>query len=252
MTRSARFAADAVNRVIKAYDVRGLVGEEIDETFVAEVGAAFARLVAADSSQVVIGYDMRESSPGLAAGLRDRCHRPGPRRGADRVGLHRPVVFRVGISRLPGGDVHCQPQSGRLQRHQAVPRRCQARRSGDRAGHHPRCRSSPGCRPATAPAKGVITDRDVLTEYGTFLRSLVDVSALRPLRVAVDAGNGMAGHTAPAVFGAIESLTVAPALLRTRRLVSQPRGQPVGSRQPGRLAEIRGGDRRRYRSGLRR
>ncbi|MET0701851.1 MAG: phosphomannomutase/phosphoglucomutase, partial [Mycobacterium sp.] len=66
MSPSAR-SADAVARVIKAYDVRGLVGEEIDEAFVAEVGAAFARLVRADSTRVVIGYDMRESSPALAA-----------------------------------------------------------------------------------------------------------------------------------------------------------------------------------------
>jgi phosphomannomutase len=50
----------------------------------------------------------------------------------------------------------------------------------------------------------------VLGEYGKFLRSLVNNSGLRPLRVAVDAGNGMAGHTAPAVFGAIDSITVLP------------------------------------------
>ena len=50
----------------------------------------------------------------------------------------------------------------------------------------------------------------MLGEYGEFLRSLVNNSGLRPLRVAVDAGNGMAGHTAPAVFGAIDSITVLP------------------------------------------
>ena len=65
----------AVQRVIKAYDVRGLVGEELDERFVADVGGAFARLVR-DSKpdgahQVVIGYDMRSSSPSLAAAFAD-------------------------------------------------------------------------------------------------------------------------------------------------------------------------------------
>ena len=58
-------SATAVRQVIKAYDVRGLVGEEIDEGFVADVGAAFARLVRG-ADRVVIGYDMRESSPALA------------------------------------------------------------------------------------------------------------------------------------------------------------------------------------------
>src|SRR6185437_12499549 len=59
--------AAAVHRVIKAYDVRGLVGEELDEEFVAEVGGAFARLVRDRASQLVIGHDMRASSPSLAA-----------------------------------------------------------------------------------------------------------------------------------------------------------------------------------------
>ncbi|OBG90349.1 phosphomannomutase/phosphoglucomutase, partial [Mycobacterium sp. E3251] len=57
---------------------------------------------------------------------------------------------------------------------------------------------------------GTVTDRDVLDDYGTFLRSLVNTSGLRPLRVAVDAGNGMAGLTAPAVLGAIDSITLLP------------------------------------------
>src|SRR4029079_3469841 len=59
--------AATVHRVIKAYDVRGLVGEELDEGFVADVGGAFARLVRDGASQVVIGRDMRASSPCLAA-----------------------------------------------------------------------------------------------------------------------------------------------------------------------------------------
>ena len=60
--------AAAVHRVIKAYDVRGLVGAEIDESFVAEVGAAFAQLMRDEGAQrVAIGYDMRDSSPSLAA-----------------------------------------------------------------------------------------------------------------------------------------------------------------------------------------
>src|SRR6201991_1209049 len=58
--------AATVHRVIKAYDVRGLVGEELDEGFVADVGGAFARLVRDGASQVAIGHDMRASSPSLA------------------------------------------------------------------------------------------------------------------------------------------------------------------------------------------
>src|ERR1700744_3351188 len=62
------WSAAAVHRVIKAYDVRGLVGEEINESFVTDVGAAFARLMRGeDAHQVAIGYDMRDRSPSLAA-----------------------------------------------------------------------------------------------------------------------------------------------------------------------------------------
>ena len=57
---------------------------------------------------------------------------------------------------------------------------------------------------------GKKVDRDVLADYGEFLRSLVDLTALRPLRVAIDAGNGMAGHTAPAVLEPLPSITVLP------------------------------------------
>src|ERR1700722_942734 len=65
--------------------------------------------------------------------------------------------------------------------------------------------------PISSPSpRGRVAGRDVLADYGTFLRSLVDTSRLRPLRVAVDAGNGMAGHTAPAVLGAIDSIALLP------------------------------------------
>jgi len=50
------------------------------------------------------------------------------------------------------------------------------------------------------PAPGTVTHRDLLPGYADHLRKLVDISAIRPLKVAVDAGNGMAGHTVPAVF----------------------------------------------------
>jgi phosphomannomutase len=64
--------------------------------------------------------------------------------------------------------------------------------------------------PAFDGPRGTISDRDVLADYGEFLRSLVDLAELRPLRVAVDAGNGMGGYTTPAVLGAIPSITLLP------------------------------------------
>src|SRR5690606_7281441 len=57
--------------------------------------------------------------------------------------------------------------------------------------------------PAYDGAPGTVSERDVLEEYASFVRGLVDLSQMRPLKVAVDAGNGMGGHTVPAVFGAL-------------------------------------------------
>ena len=48
---------------------------------------------------------------------------------------------------------------------------------------------------------GDVVQRNTLTEYAQYLRSLVDLSAIRPLKIVVDAGNGMAGYTTPAVLG---------------------------------------------------
>ncbi len=207
-----RSAAD-VRRVIKAYDVRGLVGTELDEAFVGEVGAAFARLMRreGDCSQVVIGYDMRESSPTLAAAFAQGV----TAEGAD--------VVRIGLASTD----ELYFASGRLDCPGAM----------FTASHNPAAYNGiKMCRAAAKPVgedtglalirddiitgvpvgagwdgpQGSLRDADVLGEYGAFLRSLVDVSALRPLRVAVDAGNGMAGHTAPAVLGAIGSVTLLP------------------------------------------
>jgi phosphomannomutase len=195
--------------VIKAYDVRGLVGTEIDESFVHDVGAAFARLMRSEgASRVAIGFDMRDSSPSLAAAFGDGV--TGEGLDVIRIGLASTdqLYFASGLLDCPGAMFT--------------------------ASHNPAayngiklCRA--GAKPVGADTgltvisddliagvashnggSGTVTDQDVLAEYGVFLRSLVNTDGLRPLRVAVDAGNGMAGHTTPAVLGAIDSLTLLP------------------------------------------
>ena len=63
--------------------------------------------------------------------------------------------------------------------------------------------------PPSGDPIGTVTERDLLADYAAFLQDLVDISEIRPLRVVVDAGNGMAGHTAPAVLD-LPGLTVVP------------------------------------------
>ncbi|MCV7085924.1 phosphomannomutase/phosphoglucomutase [Mycolicibacter hiberniae] len=204
--------AAAVHRVIKAYDVRGLVGSEIDETLVTEVGSSFARLMAEEGArQVAIGHDMRDSSPLLSAAFAEGVLA----RGLDvvRIGLastdqlyfasgaldcpgamftasHNPAAYNgIKLCRAGAKPVGADTGLGRI--------RDELIAGVDTAGD------------GTVP-RGTVTERDVLADYAAFLHSLVDISGLRPLKVAVDAGNGMAGHTAPAVFGSVEAITLLP------------------------------------------
>ena len=111
-----------------------------------------------------------------------------------------------------------------------------------------------------APGAGTVTERDLLGDYAAFLRGLVDLSGSRPLKVVVDAGNGMGGHTVPAVLGTAAGVSTAlpaaagrrTAVLRAGRHVPQPRGQPAGAGEPARPAAGGRRARRRHRARLRR
>jgi phosphomannomutase len=201
--------AAAVHRVIKAYDVRGLVGTEIDESFVNDVGAAFARLMRSEGArQVVIGYDMRDSSPTLAAAFADGVNAQGL--DVVRIGLASTdqLYFASGLLDCPGAMFTASHNPAAYNGIKMC--RAAAKPVGADTGLTAISDDViAGVPPHDGPG-GTVADRDVLAEYGEFLRSLVDTDGLRPLRVAVDAGNGMAGHSAPAVLGAIDSLTVLP------------------------------------------
>ncbi|HEU0190265.1 MAG TPA: phosphomannomutase/phosphoglucomutase [Mycobacterium sp.] len=204
--------AAAVHRVIKAYDVRGLVGEELDESLVAEVGAAFANLMREEGARrVVIGRDMRDSSPALAESFADGV----ASRGLDvvRIGLASTdqLYFASGLLDCPGAMFTASHNPARYNGIKLC--RAGAKPVGADTGLG-RIRDDVIAGIDAGEAhdgnRGTASDRDVLADYAGFLHSLVDVSGLRPLRVAVDAGNGMAGHTAPAVLGGIEALTLLP------------------------------------------
>ena len=203
--------AAAVHRVIKAYDVRGLVGEELDEQFVADVGGSFARLVRAERSgatQVAIGYDMRASSPSLAAAFADGVMAQGL--DVVRIGLASTdqLYFASGLLDCPGAMFTASHNPAAYNGIKLC--RAGAKPVGKDSGLDAISEEIITGAPAYDGPHGMITDRDVLEDYAEYLRSLVDLSGLRPLRVAVDAGNGMAGHTTPAVLGPLSVITLLP------------------------------------------
>jgi phosphomannomutase len=201
--------AALVHRVIKAYDVRGLVGDELDDTLIADIGGAFARLMRGEGAeQVAIGHDMRSSSPSLSAVFADGVAAQGL--DVVRIGLASTdqLYFASGLLDCPGAMFTASHNPAAYNGIKLC--RAGAKPVGKDTGLSAISEDViAGVASYDGPV-GKMVDRDVLAEYGQFLRSLVDLTNLRPLRVAVDAGNGMAGHTAPAVLGAIPPITVLP------------------------------------------
>jgi phosphomannomutase len=201
--------ADLVHSVIKAYDVRGVVGEQIDEDFVADVGAAFARLVRGEgvSQRVVVGHDMRDSSPALSAAFA---------RGVTSQGLDVVLIGLASTDQLyfASGRLDCPGAMFTASHNPAKYNgiklcRAGAKPVGQDSGLATISAEIIDGVPTFGGAPGTISEQDVLADYATFVRDLVDISDIRPLSVAVDAGNGMGGHTVPAVLDPT-SVTVHP------------------------------------------
>ncbi|MDV8000886.1 phosphomannomutase/phosphoglucomutase [Rhodococcus sp. IEGM 1408] len=191
--------AESVRAVIKAYDVRGVVGEQIDEDFVREVGASFARLMRSEGAgTVVVGHDMRDSSPALsqafAAGVTAQ--------GLDvvTIGLASTdqLYYASGMIDCPGAMFTASHNPARYNGIKLC--RAGAKPVGQESGLGVISDELIEGVPEFDGAAGTVSERDVLTGYGEYLRGLVDLSGVRQLKVAVDAGNGMGGHTVPAVL----------------------------------------------------
>jgi phosphomannomutase len=192
-----------LTQIIKAYDVRGVYPDQLDAELAERVGAAFARVVGASRAAggpgtVVVGRDMRPSGPELVAAF---CAGVTGQ-GVDvlDIGLASTdqLYFAAGHLGLPGAMFTAshnpaQYNGIKMCRAGAVP-------VGQDSGlAEIRDMVGAAIAPSGDPA-GTVTHRDLLADYAAHLHRLVDLSQIRPLRVVVDAGNGMAGHTAPAVL----------------------------------------------------
>ena len=188
---------DNVNAVFKAYDVRGTVPEQLDEDFARATGRAYVQVLGATA--MVIGYDMRPSSPDLAGAFADGATGAGA--DVTMIGLASTdqLYFASGHLGLPGAMFTAshnpaQYNGIKMCRAHAQPVGLDTGLADIRdlvAGGSPT--------PARSGRTGSISSHDVLQAYAAHLLSLAPVSGRR-LKVVVDAGNGMAGHTAPAVF----------------------------------------------------
>jgi len=194
--------ADLVE-IFKAYDVRGVVPDQLNEPTAQVIGAAFAAEVNA-APRVVIGHDMRASSPGLAAAFAEGVRDAGV--DVTMIGLASTdeLYFASGHLGLPGAMITASHNPARyngikLCRAGAV---AMAAETGLRAIQDRVTRLSSPER-TRSQRRGALDHLDVLGDYAGYLHSLVSVRGRR-LRVVVDAGNGMAGHTVPAVFADLD------------------------------------------------
>ncbi|MEV5045251.1 phosphomannomutase/phosphoglucomutase [Streptomyces griseoincarnatus] len=201
-------AAD-LSQIVKAYDVRGVVPDQWDEALAELFGAAFVRVTSATA--VVTGHDMRPSSPGLSAAFA----RGAAGQGADvtEIGLCSTdqLYYASGALDLPGAMFTASHNPARyngikLCRAGAAPVGQDTGLADIRALVEEW--SDTGA-PEPAATTGTVTRRDTLEDYAAHLRSLVDLTGIRPLNVVVDAGNGMGGHTVPTVLAGLP-LTLVP------------------------------------------
>jgi phosphomannomutase len=184
--------------IFKAYDVRGVYPEQFDEDASRRIGRAFAQWVGAD--RVVLGRDCRLSSPALSEAFVDGVTAEGT--GVVDLGLATTdlVYFASGRLSLPGAMFtasHNPPQYNGLKL--CLPG---AAPVGEETGLREVRDMATGLNGASAAtaAVGRVERRDLLEDYIEHLLSFADIDAFRPLTVAADAANGMAGLVVPRLF----------------------------------------------------
>ncbi|WP_308798281.1 phosphohexomutase domain-containing protein [Agromyces silvae] len=206
----------ALRRVVKAYDIRGIVPAELDERLVHAVGAAFVEmtvrpLAGAAAPRVVVARDMRDSGPALVAAFVDGARTAG----ADVLDAGRcstdELYFASGHLAAAGAMFTASHNPARYNGIKlCLPgARPVGEDTGLRAIESRAAELLDGAPIAASPA-GSLDRIDVLRAYAERLRSLVDLTRGRRLRVVIDAGNGMAGLTVPAVLGSDAGLVHLP------------------------------------------
>lgn len=186
-------------KIFKAYDIRGVVPDELDAATAEAVGAAFVRVTGA--AAVVTAHDMRSSSVPLSKAFA----RGATAQGADVIeaglGSTDLLYYASGSLGLPGAMFTASHNPARYNGMKLC--RAGARPVGRDTGlTEIRALIEAGL-PAHDGAPGTVSGRDLLDGYADHLKTLVDLSGIRPLKVVVDAGNGMGGHTVPPVFAGL-------------------------------------------------
>jgi phosphomannomutase len=196
---------------IKAYDVRGLVGSQLNDEVVTALAAAFVDEVDLAGKDVVVGHDMRDSSPGFAVAFAAGAQA----RGANVVSIG---LCSTDESYFASGHLNAAAAMFTASHNPATYNGIKFSRAGARGisfdtglrGIRDRAQAFLADGVPAATVTGSYRELDVLADYAGYLRGLVDLSGIRPIKIVVDAGNGMGGLTVPAVLGQAAGLPKLP------------------------------------------
>jgi len=193
-----------LSSIVKSYDIRGVVPEELDERIARALGAAFVRVLETD--RVVTAHDMRATSVPLARAFAEGAMSQGADVVEAGLGSTDLLYFASGHLGLPGAMVtasHNPAQYNGFKLCGAGATPVGADNGLDDIRAVAEEHLAAGTPSVRHDHLGRSDSLDLLPAYAEHLRSLVDLTGIRPLTAVVDAGNGMAGHTVPAVLAGL-------------------------------------------------
>ena len=202
-----------LSQLVKAYDVRGVVPDQLNETVARALGTAFVEMLREsgdEAERIVLAHDMRETGPALVAAFAAGANSAGATVVHTGLGSTDQLYYASGVLGLPGAMFTASHNPAQYNGIKLC--RAGARPVGQDSGLiivRQRAEELLNDVASVAEVPSSIEHRDLLADYARHLRGLVDLTGIRPLKVVVDAGNGMGGHTVPAVLGDQE-LTALP------------------------------------------
>ena len=190
------------NSIVKTYDVRGLVGSALTPEIVSALAAGFVDELGAAGQDVVVGHDMRDSSPEFA----DAFAAGAQARGANVVSIG---LCSTDESYYASGALGAPAAMFTASHNPATYNGIKFSRAGARGISLDTGLAAIRDRAKVYLAEGIdevdepgsYREEHILAKYAGYLRELVDLSGIRPLKIVIDAGNGMGGMTVPAVLG---------------------------------------------------
>ena len=197
--------------IVKTYDVRGLVGIDLTEEVVEALAAGFVDELELTGKSVVVGHDMRDSSPIFA----DAFARGATKRGADVISIG---LCSTDESYFASGHLNLPAAMFTASHNPASYNGIKFSRAGARgisldtglAAIRDRAKVYLAEGVSALEHQGKVSKQDVLADYAAYLRELVDLRQVKPMKVVVDAANGMGGLTVPAVLGIAAGLAQLP------------------------------------------